>query len=76
MADKKFQAYEVLLFNKKKILNNNKVIRNRLDNYLIPFKNGCLTHVNPKLYIKCPLEWQNNQVYNVEMQLTMELWCF
>ncbi len=27
------------------------MIRNRLDNYLIPFLNGCLMHANPKLYI-------------------------
>jgi hypothetical protein len=30
------------------------MIKNRLDNYLIHPKNGCLTHGNPKLYIKCP----------------------
>ncbi len=31
------------------------MIKNRLDNYLItPPKNGCLTHVDPKLYTKCP----------------------
>jgi hypothetical protein len=30
------------------------MIKNRLDNYLIPPKNGCLTHVDPKFYIKCP----------------------
>jgi hypothetical protein len=39
-----------------KKLDNNRVIKNRLDNYLIPPKNGHLTHINPKLYIKCPLE--------------------
>ncbi len=33
----------------------NKMIKNRLDNYLItPPKNGCLTHVDLKLYTKCP----------------------
>jgi hypothetical protein len=35
--------------------NNKKVIINRLDNYLIPFLNGHLAHVDPKLYNKCPL---------------------
>jgi hypothetical protein len=34
------------------------MIKNRLDNYLIPPKNGHLTHINPKLYIKCP-PWCN-----------------
>jgi hypothetical protein len=31
------------------------MIKNKLDNYLIPPKNGRLTHVNTKFYIKCPL---------------------
>ncbi len=32
------------------------MIKNRLENYLIPPpKNGRLTHVNPQLYNKCPL---------------------
>jgi hypothetical protein len=41
---------------------NNKVIINWLENYLIPprppppLKNGCLLHIDPKLYIKCPLQ--------------------
>jgi hypothetical protein len=34
------------------------MMKNRLDNYLIPPKNGHLTHINPKLYIKCP-PWCN-----------------
>jgi hypothetical protein len=34
--------------------NNNKVIINKLNNYLIPLKNDHLTHVDPKLYTKCP----------------------
>ncbi len=34
------------------------MIKNRLDNYLIPPKNGHLTHINPKLYVKCP-PWCN-----------------
>jgi hypothetical protein len=43
-----------------KKLYNNKVIKIRLENFLIPpppplYKNGRLTHVNPKLYTKCPL---------------------
>jgi hypothetical protein len=29
------------------------VIKNKLHNYLIPFKNGCLMHIDPNLYIKC-----------------------
>jgi hypothetical protein len=32
------------------------VIKNRLNNYLIPLKNGRLTYINPKLYTKCPFE--------------------
>jgi len=31
------------------------MIKNKLNYYPIPPKNGRLTHVNPKLYIKCPL---------------------
>jgi len=31
------------------------MIKNRLNNYLIPFQNGHLLHVNFKLYTKCPL---------------------
>jgi len=30
------------------------MIKIKLDNYLIPFKIGCLMHVDPNLYIKCP----------------------
>jgi hypothetical protein len=56
------------------IRDNNKVIKNRLDNYLIPPTNGRLMNVNPKLYTKCP-PWglskqdqrrgdQINQVWN------------
>jgi hypothetical protein len=30
------------------------MIKNRLNNYLIPFQNDRLTHVDPKLYSKCP----------------------
>jgi hypothetical protein len=37
-----------------KKLNNNRVMKNRLDNYVIPLKNSHLMHVDPKLYIKCP----------------------
>ncbi len=29
------------------------MIKNRLDNYLIPPKTGHLTHIDPILYIKC-----------------------
>jgi hypothetical protein len=32
------------------------VIKNRLNNYLIPLKNGHLIYTDPKLYIKCPFE--------------------
>jgi hypothetical protein len=39
-----------------KTLDNNKVIQNRLDNYLIILKNGHLMHIDPKLYIKCRLD--------------------
>ncbi len=31
------------------------MIKNRLNNYLIPPKNGHLMHVDPQLYTKCPL---------------------
>ncbi len=39
-----------------KILDNNRVIKNRLDNNLIhpSLKNGCLLHIDPELYTKCP----------------------
>jgi hypothetical protein len=30
------------------------MIKNRLDNYLIPPKNGHLTYIVPKFYINCP----------------------
>ncbi len=30
------------------------MIKTRLDNYLIPPKNGRFTHVDPKFYFKCP----------------------
>jgi hypothetical protein len=43
-----------------RILDINRTIKNMLDNYLIPLKNGCLTHVDPKLYTKCPLQDLNN----------------
>jgi hypothetical protein len=33
---------------------NNRVIKNRLDNYLIRLKNARLMHVDLKFYIKCP----------------------
>jgi hypothetical protein len=36
------------------ILNNNRVIKNKLDNNPILPKNGRLMHVDPKLYTKCP----------------------
>jgi hypothetical protein len=35
-------------------LNNNRVIKNRLDNYLILPKNDCLMYLDPKFYTKCP----------------------
>ncbi len=35
-------------------LDNNKVIKIGWTNYLIPPKNGRLTHVDPKLYISVP----------------------
>jgi hypothetical protein len=37
-------------------IESNMVIRDKLDNSLIPPppKNGHLTHLDPKLYIKCP----------------------
>jgi hypothetical protein len=38
------------------LLNNNRMIKNKLNNYLIPLQNDRLTHVNPKLYTKCPLK--------------------
>ncbi len=34
------------------------MIKNKLDNYLIPPINGRLTHTYPKLYIKCPPKMQ------------------
>jgi hypothetical protein len=38
-----------------KKLDNNKVIKNNLNNYFIPPpKNGRLTHIDPKFYTKCP----------------------
>jgi hypothetical protein len=46
-------------------LNNNKMIKNKLDIYLIPFTNGRLMHVNPKLYTMCfPWgHWLNNSTF-------------
>jgi hypothetical protein len=55
------------------------MIKKMLNNYLIPPKNGCLIHIDPKLYIKCPLgcmvdflkskdelkEWNMNLIYYV-----------
>jgi hypothetical protein len=32
------------------------MIKNRFDDYLLPFKNGHLTHVDSKLYTKCSFE--------------------
>jgi len=32
------------------------MIKIRLDNSIIPPKNGHLMHVNPKFYTKCPLD--------------------
>jgi hypothetical protein len=40
-------------------LDNNIMITNKLDNYLILPKNACLTHVNPKPCTKCP-PWEFN----------------
>ncbi len=46
--------------------NNNRAIINRLDNYLIPppLKNGCLKHVDLKLYTKCP-PWEPKSTHGL-----------
>jgi len=31
-----------------------KINEKKIGQFLIPLKNGCLTHVDPKLYTKCP----------------------
>ncbi len=38
-----------------KKLDNNRVIKIGWTNYLIPIKNGCMMHIDPKLYISVPL---------------------
>jgi hypothetical protein len=35
---------------------NNRVVKNRFDNYLIPPKNNHLMHIKLKLYTKCPFQ--------------------
>jgi len=55
-------------------LYNNRVIKIRLDNYLVALrKNGHLMPINPKLYTKCPLGWEGNFVMKISSNNPIEI---